>query len=125
MQHCTNTCSSDNEKVAICEQNLTKYTIFFNHHLLCVDVLLQVDDRKHVLVEQILVLHLFCHLSEKVGNDLDLTADVFAHLYLYSKLTYPVSPVLPGLGQGGVHLEEQRLQAQSPEVGIPTRRGSS
>ena len=82
------------------------------------DVLLQVDDRKHVLVEQILVLHLFCHLSEKVGNDLDLTADIFAHLYLYSKLTYPASPVLPGLGQGGVHWEERRLQAQSPEVGI-------
>ena len=56
---------------------------FLNHHLLCVDVLLQVDDRKHVLVEQILVLHLFCHLSEKVGNDLDLKGYICAFVFVF------------------------------------------
>ena len=56
---------------------------FLNHHLLCVDVLLQVDDRKHVLVEQILVLHLFCHLSEKVGNDLDLKGYIYVFVFVF------------------------------------------
>ena len=43
--------------------------IFFTHHSLCVNVLLQVDDGKHVLVEQVLVLHLLCHHSEEVDDD--------------------------------------------------------
>ena len=33
------------------------------------NVLLQVDDGKHVLVEQVLVLHLLCHHSEEVDDD--------------------------------------------------------
>ena len=43
---------------------------------LCVNVLLQIDDGKHVLVEQILVLHLFCHLSEEVDDNLNVNSKV-------------------------------------------------
>ena len=43
---------------------------------LCVNVLLQIDDGKHVLVEQILVLHLFCHLSEEVNDNLTFNSKV-------------------------------------------------
>ena len=43
---------------------------------LCVNVLLQIDDGKHVLVEQILVLHLFCHLSEEVDDKFNVNSKV-------------------------------------------------
>ena len=43
---------------------------------LCVNVLLQIDDGKHILVEQILVLHLFCHLSEEVDDNLNVDSKV-------------------------------------------------
>ena len=43
---------------------------------LCVNVLLQIDDGKHVFVEQILVLHLFCHLSEEVDDNLNVNSKV-------------------------------------------------
>ena len=36
------------------------------------NVLLEVDDRKHVLLKQVLVLHLLCHFSEKTDlNTID------------------------------------------------------
>ena len=47
--------------------------IFVCKILLCMNVLLEIDDRKHVLLKQVLVLHLLRHLSEK--TDLNTTDD--------------------------------------------------
>ena len=46
--------------------------IFVCKILLCMNVLLEVDDRKHVLLKQVLVLHLLRHFSEKTNlNTID------------------------------------------------------
>ena len=66
----------------------------FNHHSLCVNVLLQVDDGEHVLLEQALVLHLLCHYSEEVdGVDIHVKEGVLP----------PVQPLL--LLQGLVKMQ--------------------
>ena len=60
-------------KISSCKKDIIIITRFDS---LCVNVLLQVYNGKHVLVEQILVLHLFCHLSEEVDDNLNVNSKV-------------------------------------------------
>ena len=66
------------------------------------NVLLQVDDGEHVLLEQVLVLHLLCHYSEEVdGDDVECYTrdDVKDGVYVLP----PVQPLL--LLQGLVKMQ--------------------
>ena len=84
------------------------------------NVLLQVDDGEHVLVEQLLVLHLLCHHSEEVDDD-----DVQCYTRDDVKEedgdvpTCPTSPAPPGPDQDAVHLVELHPPARLPDCTIP------
>ena len=120
-------------KLSLCIRDIVVNYDYSVIDSLCVNVLLQIDDGKHVLVEQILVLHLFCHLSEKVGNDLDL-------IYLRICICIQNSPIQPLLFFQGLvkveftwrngvfklnHLRWASGQSPGCTISFPTGKGSS